>query len=142
MLIDANILLYAVDSASPLHLRANTWLTRALNGPHRVAIPWASLIAFIRIATNPRASDHPLSSFEAIEIVRAWLDVDTVWIPQAGPRHAEIMLGLVEHGNLTGNLVSDAHLAALAIEHGLVMASNDSDFARFEGLRWENPLRD
>jgi len=140
MLVDANLLLYAVDERSPFHERSLEWLTAALNGARRVGIPWMSLIAFLRIGTNLRATDRPLSPSEAAGFVRDWLAADVVWNPAPGPRHGEIVLDLVESGQLSGNLVSDAHLAAIAIEHGLVLASNDSDFSRFDGLRWENPL--
>lgn len=140
MLVDANLLLYAVDERSHFHVPSLEWLTSALNGARRVGIPWMSLVAFLRISTNPRATDRPLAPNKAAELVRDWLDAEVVWTPGPGPRHGEIVLGLVEAGQLTGNLVSDAHLAAIAIEHGLVLASNDSDFSRFEGLRWENPL--
>jgi toxin-antitoxin system PIN domain toxin len=140
MLVDANLLLYAVDERSPFHERSLEWLTTALTGARRVGIPWMSLVAFVRISTNLRATDRPLSPSEAVGFVQDWLAADVVWNPGPGPRHGEIVLGLIEDGQLTGNLVSDSHLAAIAIEHGLVLASNDSDFSRFEGLRWENPL--
>jgi len=140
MLVDANLLLYAVDERSPFHERSHQWLTDALNGARRVGIPWMSLIAFLRISTNLRATERPLTPTEAAGFVRDWLDAAVVWTPGPGPRHAEIVLGLVDKGQLSGNLVSDAHIAAIAIEHGLVLASNDSDFSRFEDLRWENPL--
>ena len=140
MLVDANLLLYAVDERSPFHERSLGWLTSSLNGARRVGIPWMSLIAFMRISTNLRATDRPLSPSEAAGFVNDWLAADVVWNPAPGPRHGEILLELVECGQLSGNLISDAHLAAIAIEHGLVLASNDSDFSRFDGLRWENPL--
>jgi len=140
MIVDANLLLYAVDERSPFHERSLEWLTAVLNGTRRVAIPWMSLVAFMRISTNLRATDRPLSPSQAAGFVRDWLAAAVVWTPAPGPRHVEIVLDLVEDGQLSGNLISDAHLAAMAIEHGLVLASNDSDFSRFEGLRWENPL--
>jgi len=140
MLIDANLLLYAVDELSPFHQRSVDWLTEALNGPRRVGLPWMSLTAFLRISTNPRATARPLSPSDASAFVRDWLAADVVWQPGPGPRHGEIFLELVDEGQLTGNLVSDAHLAAIAMEHGLVLASNDSDFGRFSGLHWDNPL--
>lgn len=140
MLVDANLLLYAVDEHSPFHDRAAGWLTDALNGPRRVGIPWMSLIAFLRISTNPRASLNPLSPSAATEFAQQWLAADIAWIPEPGPRHADIFFDLIETEHLTGNLISDGHLAAIAIEHGLVLMSNDSDFARFPALRWMNPL--
>ncbi len=141
MLVDANLLLYAVDERSPFHERSLRWLTDALNGARRVGLPWTSLVAFMRISTNLRATDRPLPVPEAVGFVRDWLAADVVWSPAPGPRHDEIFLDLLEAGQMSGNLVSDAHLAAIAIEHGLVLVSNDSDFSRFEALRWENPHR-
>jgi len=139
MLIDANLLIYAVDERSQFHTAAAEWLTEVLNGGRRIGLPWMSITAFLRIMTNARATSHPLTAAEATGFVRDWLAVEVVWVPSPGPRHSEIFLGLVDEG-LAGNLISDAHLAAIAIEHGLTLASNDSDFARFEGVRWENPL--
>jgi uncharacterized protein len=140
MLIDANLLLFAVDESSPFHKRASTWLTDVLNGVRRVALPWPVLSAFIRISTHPRAAERPLSPEVAWRYVDGWLACDPVWIPNPTDRHAEILRGLVVSHQLRGNLVSDAHLAALAIEHGLAVCSADSDFARFSEIRWINPV--
>lgn len=140
MLVDANILLYAVDESGPFHDRARTWLQEAINGPHRVGIPWQSLSAFLRITTHPRALPDPLRPAEAWRFVEEWLDRDNVWTPTPGRGHREILGRLVVDGDLRGNLVADASLAALCLEHGLQMVSADSDFARFEGLTWINPL--
>jgi uncharacterized protein len=104
-----------------------------------VGFPWVSLIAFQRIATHPRASAHPLSPKEAWSYVADWLDADQSWIPSPGGRHGEILGQLLVGGDLRGNLVTDAHLAALAIEHGVGISSFDSDFARFPELTWVNP---
>ncbi len=140
MLLDANLLLFAADADSPYHGPAATWLAAQLNGPRRVGLPWQSLGAFLRISTHPRASERPLSPPEAWAQVQDWLAADTAWIPQPTDRHAEVLGGLVTSYQLRGNLVSDAQLAAIAIEHGLTLYSADTDFARFRGLRWENPL--
>lgn len=140
MLVDANILLYAVDEASPFHARAHAWLEGALNGTRRVGIPWSSLTAFVRIATHPRASDHPLRPAEAWDHVEAWLEAPTTWVPAPGHAHREILGRLVRDLDLRANLVSDAVVAALCIEHGLQMISADSDFARFTELDWSNPI--
>lgn len=140
MLVDANILLYAVDDQAPLHGVAKSWLTVQLNGNSRVGLPWESLSAFLRIASNPRASDRPLTSESAWKFVRDWLAQPVVWNPLPTERHAEVLGGLVERHGLTGNLVSDGRIASLAIEHGLVVYSADTDFARFSEIRWENPL--
>jgi uncharacterized protein len=142
MLIDANILLFAVDSRSPHHAAAAEWLTGALNGNRRVGLPWESLTAFVRIATHPRATRTPLASDEAWRFVRAWLDAPSTWVPVPTDEHAAVLGGLVSKYRLAGNLVPDGHLAALAIEHGLELASADTDFARFTELRWYNPLAD
>jgi len=140
MLLDANILIYAVHSGSPFHAAANRWLTDLLESGRRVALPAQSLTAFIRVVTNPRAVTCAASPTEAAGVVREWLAVPTVWIPAPGPAHGELFCGLVERYHLTGNMVSDASLAALALEHGLPLASADTDFARFTELTWVNPL--
>lgn len=140
MLIDANILLYAVDENSVFHASAKEWLEDALNGPRRVGLPWQSLTGFVRIATNPRAVPDPLEPFDAWRIVEAWLDTRNSWIPQPGRGYANILSRLIRDLRLRANLVPDAALAALCIEHGLAVVSTDSDFARFTELVWINPL--
>ncbi len=142
MLIDANILLYAADDAAPDYDRASAWLTEQLQGERRVGIPWESLTAFVRIATHPRASQRPLQPEEAWRFVTDWLSAPTVWVPVATERHADVLGGLVRSHRLVGNLIPDAHLAAIAIEHGLEICSADTDFARFTEVRWRNPLVD
>jgi uncharacterized protein len=141
MIVDANVLLYAVDRESPFHPAAKNWLERAFNGSRRVGLPWPSLTAFQRIVTHPRASAHPLTPREAWSSVVAWLAADNAWVPSPGMQHAEILGELLISQDLRGNLVTDAHLAALAIEHGVGVCSFDSDFARFPGLAWINPSR-
>jgi len=140
MLVDANLLLYAVDETSPFHDRASTWLTRTLNGPRRVGLPWQALTAFVRVVTHPRAVARPRSPEEAWARVDDWLGLDIAWVPTPTDRHAEILGSLIRAYQVRGNLVYDAHLAALAIEHGLTLCSTDTDFGRFEELTWENPL--
>ncbi len=140
MLVDANLLLFAVDTNAHNHARAAVWLTEQLNGDRRVGLPWESLNAFVRIATNPRASDHPLKPIEAWRFVTEWLAAPTAWIPTPTERHAEVLGGLVRRYHLAGNLIPDAHLAAIAIEHGLEVCSADTDFARFREIRWRDPL--
>lgn len=141
MLIDANMLLRAVNAHDPRHVSAARWLTDALNGPRRVGLPWPSLMAFLRIATNHRAFRDPLQPDQAWAIVADWLDSEVAWIPTPTSRHAEILGRLIATHRIAGNLVPDAHLAALAIEHGLTVYSNDSDFARFPEVTWIDPLR-
>ena len=140
MLVDANILLFAVDESSPFHSAAADWLTDQLNGRARVGFPWQCLGAFLRISTHPRASERPLRPADAWKHVEAWLDTEPAWIPQPTERHSEILGSLVRDHHLRGNLISDAQLATLAIEHGLKVCSADTDFARFRDVRWENPL--
>lgn len=141
MLVDANLLLFSVDRASRFHSSAAAWLTEQLNGSGRVGFPWQSLVAFLRISTHPRAAVHPLTPAEAWSYVGDWLATNTAWIPQPTERHAEVLGSLLTSYDLRGNLVPDAQLAALAIEHGLTVCSADTDFARFTEIRWENPLR-
>lgn len=140
MLIDVNILLAAIDQNAPQHARAEQWLEDTLNGERRVGIPWESFGAFMRIATNPRAYREPLSSERAWACVDDWLAAPTVWVPTPTADHAAVFGGLVKKYRLAGNLVPDAHLAAIAIEHGLEVCSADTDFARFTEIRWSNPL--
>ena len=140
MIVDANILIYAVDTTAAHHRASREWLSAALNGNERVGLPWESLIAFLRIATHPRAMTDPLAPAEAWEYVNDWCDADVTWHPAATDRHAEVLGELVTTYGLGANLVPDAHLAAVAIEHGLVMVSADTDFARFAGrVRWFDP---
>jgi hypothetical protein len=140
MLVDANILLFAVDDTSPFHTAAARWMADRLNGSRRVGLPWQSLGAFLRISTHPRAAERPLSPDEAWAYVEEWLAAEVVWIPQPTERHAQVLGSLVAAYQLRGNLISDAQLAALAVEHGLAICSADTDFARFKEIRWENPL--
>lgn len=142
MLLDANLLLYAVHKGAKQHETATRWLTEQLNGPRRVGLPWQSLAAFLRIATHPRAFEHPLAPATAWERVSDWLAAPTAWIPEPGPEHARILGELITTHHVSGNLIPDTMLASLAIEHGLTLCSTDTDFARFRrDLRWENPLQ-
>lgn len=140
MLVDANILLYAVDEMSPFHDRARLWLEDALNGMRRVALPWLSLSAFLRIVTHPRALAEPLTPVEAWELIDTWLALPVVWSPDPGRSHGSILRQLTVEHDLRANLVSDAVLVALCIEHGLTIVSADSDFARFPEVVWVNPV--
>lgn len=140
MLVDANLLLYAVDARSPHHARAATWLEGALNGDRRVGLPWQTIGAFVRIASHPRIVETPLSADRAWGYVRDWLAAAPTWVPPATDRTAAVLIELGTRLHVTSNLVPDAQLAALAIEHGLVVLSADSDFGRFPDVRWENPI--
>lgn len=140
ILVDANLLIYSQVSALPQHERARNWLESQLNGTTAVGLPWASLLAFLRIVTNPRILPRPEPVADAWRQVEEWLSCSPVWIPQPGARHAEVLGQLLEPSGLYANLIPDADLAALAIEHGLILCSSDGDFGRFTGLRWENPI--
>ncbi|MCB1255745.1 MAG: PIN domain-containing protein [Microthrixaceae bacterium] len=141
MLLDANILLYSIDSDSPFHDAASDWLTRVLRGDRRVALPWSTISAFLRIATHPRIYDRPLTGEGAARFVSDWLDCDPVWIPPTSPRTFRHYRSLCEVHQITGNLVPDALLAATALENGLIVMTTDSDFSRFEEVQSMNPLR-
>lgn len=141
MIVDANLLVYAVDRSSPHHERSAEWITDVFNGTVRIGLPWPSLLAFLRFVTHPRVMERTLTPAVAWQIVEEWLAIDVVWCPAPGPRHAQVVGSLVTTLGLTGNLIPDAHLAALALEHGVAVASADTDFARFPGIDWLNPLR-
>ena len=140
ILIDANILIYAAMRVLPQHGAASAWLDRQLNGSNRVGLPWPSLLGFLRVVTNPRVFANPPSMQEAWGRVTTWLGCETVWVPQPMDRHPELLGRLLSLPGVRANLVHDPHLAALAIEHGLILCSTDGDFARFPGLRWQTPL--
>jgi len=141
ILVDSNLLVYAHGSSLPQHAGAKAWLDAQLNGETPVGLPWPSLLAFLRLVTNPRVFGKPEPLAEARRRVTDWLDRPVVWIPQPTERHREILENMLVRGGVQGNLVPDAHLAALAIEHGLVLCSTDRDFTRFPDLRWRNPLQ-
>ena len=140
ILVDTNLLVYARLSSFPQSARARAWLDARLNGNAPVGLPWPSLLGFVRITTNPRILERPLAVEQAWRQVTEWLACPPVWIPGPGEGHATILGDLLLASQGAGNLVPYAHLAALAIEHGLRMCSTDGDFARFNGLTWENPL--
>lgn len=141
ILVDVNLLLYAHNQASPQHSSARGWLESTLSGDRQVGLPWHTLLAFLRISTNPRLFPRSFSIEESSAIVDEWLQMPQVAILQPGERHWSILQRLLTSGQAAGNLASDAHLAALAIEHGALLCTTDRDFARFPGLRWENPLQ-
>jgi len=140
ILIDVNLLLYAHDSASVQHEAARVWLENTFSEPEAVGLAWVTILGFLRISTNPRLYKHGPSLAEATTIVSGWLDQPLVTILHPGERHWEILRQLLVEGQASGPLVTDAHLAALAIENGATLATTDRDFARFPGLRLLNPL--
>jgi toxin-antitoxin system PIN domain toxin len=140
ILIDANLLLYASDTASVHHEAARRWLEKTFSEPEPVALAWVVLLAFLRVGTNPRLRKNALSIAEATSIVSDWLERPMVTILSPGERHWQILRDLLAKGQAHGPLITDAHLAALAIEHGAILATTDRDFTRFPGLRILNPL--
>jgi len=141
MLLDANVLLYALISQFPQHQRASTWLKEQLASRRGVALPWPSMLAFVRIATNRRVLVEPLSGAQAWQAMSTLLDQPNVWIPIAGAAHRGIFAELMLRHAPIADLVMDLSLTALAVEHGLQVASSDTDFARFPEARWVNPLQ-
>lgn len=140
-LVDANLLLYAVDARAPRHRDARAWLEARLGGSETIAFSWSVLLAFLRLSTSPRVFAQPLPGERALDVVDAWLAQPCATVVHPGDRHAAVLRRLLAPLGTAGNLVSDAHLAALAIEHGAELCSCDTDFARFAGLRWVDPLR-
>jgi toxin-antitoxin system PIN domain toxin len=140
ILIDANLLLYAYDSGSEFHRAAADWLAAAFSGPEPVGLTWVTILAFLRISTHPRMRAQPFTSAEAVAIVQEWLDQPNVRLLAPTSRHWAILQDLIPKAQVRAALMTDAHLAALAIEHGAVLYTNDRDFTRFPGLKWRNPL--
>ena len=140
ILVDANLLIYAYNNRAAQHGAAKDWLESRLTGPMRVGLPWPSLLAFLRVVTHPRLFARPAATSDAWTQVASWLSSDVAWTPLPTDRHAELLAQFLVLPGIRPSLVHDADLAALAIEHGLTLCSNDGDFARFPGLRWENPL--
>lgn len=139
---DVNLLLYAVDESSPRFERARPWVEALLGGRETVALPWSVLLAFLRLTTSPRVVAEPFTITEALDVVDGWLRRPNVVVIHPTDRHASILRELLTPLGAGGNLTSDAHLAALAIEHGAELCSADTDFLRFTGLRWSDPLRE
>jgi uncharacterized protein len=141
ILVDVNILLHTIESRSPLNAKARKWWDARLSESVPVCLCWAVLSGFLRIATNRRIFQHPLSMEEAVARVQSWLDQPCVRIVHPTQRHWDVFRDMLTGGKATANLVSDAHLAALAIEYGCELNSTDADFSRFPRLAWKNPLQ-
>jgi toxin-antitoxin system PIN domain toxin len=139
-IVDVNLLLYATDEGSPRHGAARRWLARQLSGDDTFAFAWTVLLAFLRLSTSPRIFERPLSADRAFDVIDRWLAQPCAVVLHPGDRHAALVRELLRPLGTAGNLVSDAHLAALAVEHGAELCSCDADFSRFAGLRWSNPL--
>jgi toxin-antitoxin system PIN domain toxin len=140
ILLDANIPIYAVNADAPSNRRAKAWLESALSGQETVGSPWNVLLAFLRLTTRPGLFRQPLSVDKAFDLVASWLDRPSATVVQPGPRHLAVFRGLILPLGSRGNVTSDAHLAAMAIENRAELCSSDTDFARFSGLKWRNPL--
>jgi toxin-antitoxin system PIN domain toxin len=141
IVVDANLLLYAYFPRAEQHEQARTWLEAALSGPEPVGLSWSTILAFLRLGTNPRVFERPLSGAEAVAIVSSWLGEPSVAVVAPGERYWELLRGLLIDAQVTGPLVSDAALAALAMEHGATLMTSDRDFVRFGGLHVANPLQ-
>jgi hypothetical protein len=140
ILVDVNLLLYAQDTRGENYAAANQWWNEQLSGTETIGLAWTVLTAFVRIGTHPRAYQYPQTLKEAIAHVQSWLDQPCVRIIEPTEAHWEIFQKLLLEGNAVANLVTDAHLAALAVEHNCTLYSTDLDFARFRSLKWKNPL--
>lgn len=140
IILDANILLYAYDSASSHHAKARAWIERAFSAAAPIGLPWQTIGAFLRIMTNPRLPGERFSLLEAVELVDRWLEQPNVRLLAPGDDHWPLFRQMVVEGQAPGALITDAQLAALTIEYGGVLHTTDRDFARFPELRWKNPL--
>jgi uncharacterized protein len=140
ILVDANLLIYAYHPRAENHEKSRAWLEAALSGPELVRFAWLTLWAFLRVTTNPRVFERPLSASEAEAAISSWLAQPAAGIPEPGERHWDILRSLVREGQAAGPLVMDAVLAAIALEHGATLCTKDRDFSPFSRLRWKNPL--
>jgi toxin-antitoxin system PIN domain toxin len=140
ILVDANLLLYAEDRSSPHHSRSRQWWDDQLSGSTPVGLCWTVLLAFVRIGTNHHVFERPLTVDEAVARVQSWLGQPCVRLVQPTHRHWELLRQLLVEAQAVGNLVTDAHLAALSIEHGCELCSSDTDFSRFPRVKWRNPI--
>ena len=140
IVVDANLLIYAHVAHFNEHTAARDWLDEQINHQPRVGLPWSSLLAFVRIVSNPKIFERPRTTRQCWIQVEEWLGNSSVWVPTPTRRHREFLARFVERAVTRSSLVPDAHLAALALEHGLTLCTTDGDFARFEGLHWKNPI--
>jgi len=140
IVLDANVLLYAYDAASSLHLRARTWIERVFSGDDPVGLPWQTVSAFLRIVTNPRLPGERFTLEEAAAVVDSWLQQPNIHLLSPGEHHWPLLRRTMIEGQARGPLLTDAQLAAVTIESGGILHTTDRDFTRFPGLRWTNPL--
>ena len=141
ILVDVNLLVYAHDASAKHHSKAITWWENQLNGAQMIGLSWVGLLGFIRLLTNPRIFQNPYPPTELLATVKTWLEQPHVKIIHPSEHHFTLLAHLIEEVGTAGNLTTDAHLAALAIERGLILQTTDADFARFPGLKWKNPLK-
>ncbi len=137
---DVNLLVYAYNAGTSRHVAARRWWEQTVVGPRPVGLAWTTLLGFVRVMTQRRILEHPMRPAAATRVIEEWLDQPNVQILTPGEGHARILFGLIDAVGTAGNLTTDAHLAALAIEYQAEVATADTDFARFSGLRWFNPL--
>lgn len=137
--VDANVLLYAINSSTPQHDASHRWLEHALAGGDTVGFSWVALLAFVRLSTKANIFESPLTASEALEQVEAWTTASNARVLHPGERHSSLLAGLLEPLGSAGNLVNDAHLAATALEHRASMVTYDNDFSRFRGVSWHRP---
>lgn len=140
-IVDANVLLHAVNTSTGDHAVAREWLDGALSGGAQVGLAWLPLVAFVRLSTRPGLFANPLTPDEALDVVDAWTGAPSAVQIQPGPRHTRLLRTLLTATGTAGNLTNDAHLAALALEHGGEVVTFDGDFDRFPGVRWHRPER-
>jgi uncharacterized protein len=140
VIVDANVLLYCINESMPQHATAKRWIEQALNGTESVGFAWIVLLAFVRVATLPSIFPSPLEMATALELMDKWLGARPAVVVQPTARHLAVLRGLLLATGSAGNLVSDAHLAALAVEHGARVCTFDRDFARFAGVRSFAPV--
>jgi toxin-antitoxin system PIN domain toxin len=140
ILIDVNLLLYAYDADAPQHRAAKRWLEELFASGETIGLPWVTVWGFLRLSTNPRIWPNPLPAERAFAIVKDWLNQDNAVVLNPGPRHLDLLQKLAIVDQAAGRRLTDAVLAALALEHGAILASSDQDFRRFKGLQWMNPL--
>lgn len=139
-IVDLNVMLYVVNENALQHKLLLGWWERAVNGDESIGLPWVVLLGFLRIATNPKIFPHPLDSAAALSKIDTWLSLANTVVVREKDEHWDILRTMLDETGTAGNLTTDAHLATLAVSHGAVLASCDRDFARFRGLRWENPI--
>jgi toxin-antitoxin system PIN domain toxin len=138
--VDVNVLIYAINEDAPGHRKAKSWLETTISGTETVGLAWTVLLAFLRLTTRAGLFQKPLEAATAMDLIERWLQQPSVALTEPTPHHLRTLRDLVLPLGTGGNLTSDAHLAALAIEHGAELCSTDNDFGRFPGLRWRNPL--